>query len=192
MMNILKYSIAIYTKIHCQKILKQIIVERENHAMADSIESKIKSLNKQIRQIKSVYGTSATQLGKYADISSGILIPAGKKRSGEIRNIEEVNKFISQHFGPEYQLTQADYEQRLNRVLKLVGDRLTIEGEERYQRSRINSILDDIEKETGQRPNFDDLTVNEIKDIFREANNRMYKHYTNWYETVVEIFDERE
>ncbi len=152
---------------------------------------KISKLNKEIRSIKGVYGTSATQLGKYSDISSGILIPTGTNRSGEFRTLNEVNKYIEKHFGAEYKLSQADYEERLNKIVKMIGDRTTLEGEERYQRERINSIADDIEQATGERLNFDDLTVDEINDIFREANDRNYKKYINWYDRVVQIYEER-
>ena len=77
------------------------------------INKKISKLNKEIRSIKDVYGTSATQLGKYSDISSGILIPSGTNRSGEFRTLDEVNKFIEKHFGAEYKFSQADYEERV-------------------------------------------------------------------------------
>ena len=155
------------------------------------LNNKISKLNKEIRSIKDVYGTSATQLGKYSDISSGILIPSGTNRSGEFRTLDEVNKFIEKHFGAEYKFSQADYEERLNKIIKMVGDRTTLEGEERYQRGRIESLLDDIEQATGERLNFDDLTVEEIDDIFREANDRNYKKYINWYDRVVQVYEER-
>ena len=155
------------------------------------LNKKISKLNKEIRSIKDVYGTSATQLGKYSDISSGILIPSGTNRSGEFRTLDEVNKFIEKHFGAEYKFSQADYEERLNKIIKMVGDRTTLEGEERYQRERIESLADDIERETGERLNFDDLTVGEINDIFREANERNYKKYINWYDRVVQVYEER-
>lgn len=155
------------------------------------LNKKISKLNKEIRSIKDVYGTSATQLGKYSDISSGILIPSGTNRSGEFRTLDEVNKYIEKHFGAEYKFSQADYEKRLDKIINMVGDRTTIEGEERYQRGRIESILDDIEKETGERLNFDDLTVSEINDIFNEANERNYKKYINWYDRVVQVYEER-
>ena len=155
------------------------------------LNKKISKLNKEIRSIKDVYGTSATQLGKYSDISSGILIPSGTNRSGEFRTLDEVNKYIEKHFGAEYKFSQADYEERLNKIIKMVGDRTTLEGEERYQRERIESLADDIERETGERLNFDDLTVGEIDDIFREANDRNYKKYINWYDRVVQVYEER-
>lgn len=155
------------------------------------LNKKISKLNKEIRAIKDVYGTSATQLGKYSDISSGILIPSGTNRSGEFRTLNEVNKYIEKHFGAEYKFSQADYEERLNKIIKMVGDRTTLEGEERYQRERIESIADDIEQATGERLNFDDLTVDEINDIFREANDRNYKKYINWYDRVVQVYEER-
>lgn len=155
------------------------------------LNKKISKLNKEIRSIKDVYGTSATQLGKYSDISSGILIPSGTNRSGEFRTLDEVNKFIEKHFGAEYKFSQADYEERLNKIIKMVGDRTTLEGEERYQRERIESLADDIEQATGERLNFDDLTVDEINDIFREANDRNYKKYINWYDRVVQVYEER-
>ena len=155
------------------------------------LNKKISKLNKEIRTIKDVYGTSATQLGKYSDISSGILIPSGTSRSGEFRTLDEVNKFIEKHFGAEYKFSQADYEERLNKIIKMVGDRTTLEGEERYQRERIESLADDIEQATGERLNFDDLTVGEINDIFREANDRNYKKYINWYDRVVQVYEER-
>ena len=155
------------------------------------LNKKISKLNKEIRSIKDVYGTSATQLGKYSDISSGILIPSGTNRSGEFRTLNEVNKYIEKHFGAEYKFSQADYEERLNKIIKMVGDRTTLEGEERYQRERIESLADDIERETGERLNFDDLTVEEINDIFREANDRNYKKYINWYDRVVQVYEER-
>lgn len=155
------------------------------------LNKKISKLNKEIRAIKDVYGTSATQLGKYSDISSGILIPSGTNRSGEFRTLDEVNKYIEKHFGAEYKFSQADYEERLNKIIKMVGDRTTLEGEERYQRERIESLADDIERETGERLNFDDLTVGEINDIFREANERNYKKYINWYDRVVQVYEER-
>ena len=157
----------------------------------DELNNKIKQLNKEIRSIKDVYGTSATQLGKYSDISSGILIPSGTNRSGEFRTLDEVNKFIEKHFGAEYKFSQADYEERLNKIIKMVGDRTTLEGEERYQRERIESLADDIEQATGERLNFDDLTVEEVNDIFREANDRNYKKYINWYDRVVQVYEER-
>ena len=155
------------------------------------LNKKISKLNKEIRAIKDVYGTSATQLGKYSDISSGILIPSGTNRSGEFRTLDEVNKYIEKHFGAEYKFSQADYEERLNKIIKMVGDRTTLEGEERYQRERIESLADDIEQATGERLNFDDLTVGEIDDIFREANDRNYKKYINWYDRVVQVYEER-
>ena len=155
------------------------------------LNKKISKLNKEIRARKDVYGTSATQLGKYSDISSGILIPSGTNRSGEFRTLDEVNKYIEKHFGAEYKFSQADYEERLNKIIKMVGDRTTLEGEERYQRERIESLADDIERETGERLNFDDLTVGEINDIFREANERNYKKYINWYDRVVQVYEER-
>lgn len=155
------------------------------------LNKKISKLNKEIRSIKDVYGTSATQLGKYSDISSGILIPSGTNRSGEFRTLNEVNKYIEKHFGAEYKFSQADYEERLNKIIKMVGDRTTLEGEERYQRERIESLADDIEQATGERLNFDDLTVGEINDIFREANDRNYKKYINWYDRVVQVYEER-
>ena len=155
------------------------------------LNQKISKLNKEIRSIKDVYGTSATQLGKYSDISSGILIPSGTNRSGEFRTLNEVNKYIEKHFGAEYKFSQADYEERLNKIIKMVGDRTTLEGEERYQRERIESLVDDIEQATGERLNFDDLTVDEINDIFREANDRNYKKYINWYDRVVQVYEER-
>ena len=155
------------------------------------LNKKISKLNKEIRSIKDVYGTSATQLGKYSDISSGILIPSGTNRSGEFRTLNEVNKYIEKHFGAEYKFSQADYEERLNKIIKMVGDRTTLEGEERYQRGRIESLADDIEQATGERLNFDDLTVEEINDIFREANDRNYKKYINWYDRVVQVYEER-
>ena len=155
------------------------------------LNKKISKLNKEIRSIKDVYGTSATQLGKYSDISSGILIPSGTNRSGEFRTLNEVNKYIEKHFGAEYKFSQADYEERLNKIIKMVGDRTTLEGEERYQRERIESLADDIEQATGERLNFDDLTVEEINDIFREANDRNYKKYINWYDRVVQVYEER-
>ena len=155
------------------------------------LNKKISKLNKEIRSIKDVYGTSATQLGKYSDISSGILIPSGTNRSGEFRTLNEVNKYIEKHFGAEYKFSQADYEERLNKIIKMVGDRATLEGEERYQRERIESLADDIEQATGERLNFDDLTVEEINDIFREANDRNYKKYINWYDRVVQVYEER-
>ena len=155
------------------------------------LNKKISKLNKEIRSIKDVYGTSATQLGKYSDISSGILIPSGTNRSGEFRTLNEVNKYIEKHFGAEYKFSQADYEKRLNKILLMVGDRTTLEGEERYQRERIESLADDIEQATGERLNFDDLTVGEINDIFREANDRNYKKYINWYDRVVQVYEER-
>ena len=73
----------------------------------------------------------------------------------------------------------------------MVGYRTTLEGEERYQRERIESLADDIEQATGERLNFDDLTVGEINDIFREANDRNYKKYINWYDRVVQVYEER-
>ena len=155
------------------------------------LNKKISKLNKEIRSIKDVYGTSATQLGKYSDISSGILIPSGTNRSGEFRTLNEVNKYIEKHFGAEYKFSQADYEERLNKIIKMVGDRATLEGEERYQRERIESLADDIEQATGERLNFDDLTVEEINDIFREANDRNYKKYINWYDRGVQVYEER-
>ena len=155
------------------------------------LNKKISKLNKEIRSIKDVYGTSATQLGKYSDISSGILIPSGTNRSGEFRTLNEVNKYIEKHFGAEYKFSQADYEKRLNKIIEMVGDRTTLEGEERYQRERIESLADDIEQATGERLNFDDLTVGEINDIFREANDRNYKKYINWYDRVVQVYEER-
>ena len=155
------------------------------------LNKKISKLNKEIRAIKDVYGTSATQLGKYSDISSGIIIPSGTNRSGEFRTLDEVNKYIEKHFGAEYKFSQANYEERLNKIIKMVGDRTTLEGEERYQRERIESLADDIERETGERLNFDDLTVGEIDDIFREANERNYKKYINWYDRVVQVYEER-
>ena len=155
------------------------------------LNNKISKLNKEIRSIKDVYGTSATQLGKYSDISSGILIPSGTNRSGEFRTLNEVNKYIEKHFGAEYKFSQADYEERLNKIIKMVGDRTTLEGEERYQRGRIESLSDDIEQATGERLNFDDLTVDEVNDIFREANDRNYKKYINWYDRVVQVYEER-
>lgn len=155
------------------------------------LNQKISKLNKEIRSIKDVYGTSATQLGKYSDISSGILIPSGTNRSGEFRTLDEVNKFIEKHFGSEYKFSQADYEERLNKIIKMIGDRTTLEGEERYQRERIESLADDIEQATGERLNFDDLTVDEVNDIFKEANDRNYKKYINWYDRVVQVYEER-
>lgn len=155
------------------------------------------SLRKQINSgVARIIEAGYVPITKRSSIQSeygSLIIGNGRKKAGMIRTLEEYNAFQTKMLGKNAQtITRKEYNIKLKEFYERNFQRLSLGGEKFVQRERRKSIMQDIEKATGERYNPDLLSDQELSELMRRTSQRIRAEAsTNNFYTYLEeeIYD---
>lgn len=131
----------------------------------------IRNINRRIKNIQRLFGQAVTDLAYVQDLSSGLIIEAGRKNSGTFRTLSALNKHRIKKGLPTF--SKSEYDREIKTVLKLANKkRLTVKGEKRFLRRNYIEIIKDSLRKVGKHAlgKADRLTLDQAKNIVKVAS----------------------